>query len=306
MQKSSFQCLPLAACLMMFSSFAGAQVLYGINYSGSDGLSTFNTVSTTSGAATAIGAIGFERCSGMDVSAAGVVYATCERSDGSNTPVLITINVTTGAGTEVGPTGISGSTSDISFRPSDGVLFAYDANNNPDHSLYTINTATGAATLVGDTGLMFAGGNAMSFNLAGVLFHSQFSGGPSPDLNTLDPATGAPTLLGQVTPTTGRFSSMDVNPTSGVLYATENNGSSGGGPTNLVTIDPVTLTSTTVGATLADMDALAFAGAGAGPAATVDLPTMNRAGLFILALGAALLALWTFRSTRPRRSARRH
>lgn len=306
MSKSVMRNMPLAACLVLFSGFASAQVLYGINYAGNDGLSTFNTISTATGAATPVGAIGFERCGGMDVSPAGVIYATCERSDGSNTPVLITINASTGAGTEVGPTGITGAVGDISFRPSDGVLFAYDATNDPDHSLYTLNTSTGAATLVGDTGLSLAGGNAMSFDLGGVLYHSQFTGGPSPDLNTLNTSTGAPTLLGQVTPTTGRYNGMDVNPSSGVLFATENNGSGGSGPTNLVTINPATLTATTIGATLGDLDALAFAGGGAAPAPTVDLPVMGRTGLLILVLGAALAGLWAFRPNRQRRSTRPH
>lgn len=306
MQKSFVRIVPLAACMLLFSGIASAQVLYGINYTGNDGLSTLNTVSTANGAATPIGAIGFQRCGAMDISAAGVLYATCERNDGSNTPVLITIDPTTGAGTEVGPTGITGAVGDISFRPSDGVLFAFDATNDPLHSLYTINTATGAATLVGDTGLSFAGGNAMSFDSAGVLFHSQFTSGPSPNLNTLNTATGAATLVGQVTPSTGRFNSMDANPTSGTLYATENNGAGGTGPTNLVTIDTVGLTATTVGATLADLDALAFqpTGGGGGLVPQIELPTTTVSTLVGLALALALLAFWNFRSRRLRRDGR--
>lgn len=47
------------------------------------------------GAATTIGPIGFERVGGMDFHpVTGVLYAAGERADGSNTPVLITIDVT--------------------------------------------------------------------------------------------------------------------------------------------------------------------------------------------------------------------
>lgn len=62
----------------------------------------------------------------MDFDASGTLYAMCERSDGSNTIVLITIDPSTGAGTEVGPTGLENlgdfsGTHDISFRPSDAL-----------------------------------------------------------------------------------------------------------------------------------------------------------------------------------------
>ena len=88
------------------SSSLVAVVLYGASYAGPDGLATLHVIDAGTGAATAIGLIGFERVSGMDFGPDGVLYATAERADGSDTPVLITIDPVTGAGTEVGPIGI--------------------------------------------------------------------------------------------------------------------------------------------------------------------------------------------------------
>lgn len=275
--------LSIALCL---AGPAAAQTLWGIGFVGDNGPATLYTVSTLTGAATPVGAVGFERCSGMDFDAAGVLYAACERNDGSNTPVLVTVNTTTGAGTEVGPTGFGGAVGDLSLRLSDGVLFAYDANNDPDHTLFTIDTATGAGTIVGDTGLSFAGGNGMTFDLGGTLYHSQFSGGPSPDLNTLNPASGLPTFIGQITPTTARFRAMDVNPTTGVIFGVLNSGSGGGGPTELATIDPAGPTDTVIGTTEPSLDAIAFQPV-LGPPSVLDIPTLDVAGLALLGLAMA-------------------
>jgi len=256
-------------------------VLYGIGFAGADGPATLYTINRATGAGTVVGAVGFERCGGMDFNNAGVLYATCERNDGSNIPVLVRVNTATGAGTEVGPTGLNGAIGDVSFR-ADGTLFAYIASNTPTHMLATINPATGVGTIVGDTGLSFGPGNGMSFDLSGTLFHSQRTLGPSPNLNTLNPATGAVTFVSQIPPVTAHFNAMDADPDSGTMYAVLNQGSSGLGPTSLATIDTVAHTSAVIGLTVPSLDAIAF-----GPAAT-QAPAL---GTFGLALLGALLAL---------------
>jgi hypothetical protein len=277
----------LLLCAVSTLAVAGTaqaqQTLYGMAYMGDNGPATLYTLSTANGTATAVGPTGFERCSGMDFDATSQLYATCERNDGSNIGVLVRINTSTGAGTEVGPTGLPGAVSDISFRPSDGVLFAYEATNDPTHSVYIINTTTGAATLVGDTSLSFAGGNAMAFNSAGTLYHSQFSAGPSPDLNTLNTTTGAATFVQQLTPVTGRFSSMDAQPGTNLLFAMLNSGSGGAGPNELATINPASGAVTVLGQSVNGMDALAFRGViPAGP--PVPLPSLGVLGLISLVL----------------------
>jgi IPTL-CTERM motif len=298
------QTMFLALCAVLAgATVAGAQsVLYGVAYVGPDGLSTLYTIDPANGAATMVGGVGFQRCSGIDFDAAGTLFGTCERNDGSDTPVLVTIDTATGAGTEVGPTGISGSVGDISFRNSDGVLFAYDAANDPVHTLFTLSTATGTATLVGDTGLSTASGNAMSFDLADTLFQSQLETFPNPDLNTLNPATGLPTFVGQLTVSPAavnfpRLNAMDADPVSGVLYGIYNDSPlNGGGPSYLAIVDPVALTATSVGATQGGMDAIAFqpAGGAGGPSA-IEVPTLSAAGLAVLVLLLAVLAVLALR-----------
>jgi len=258
-----------------------AQTLYGITFQGVDGPSTLVEISTTNGAATVIGAVGFERCSGMDFNAAGTLYATCERSDGSDIGVLVTIDPATGIATEIGPTGIDSSISDISFRPVDGALFAYNAFSDPQHTLYTINTNTGAATFVGDTGLGFASGNGMAFDLSGTLLQSQFTGGPSPDLNTLNTTTGQAIFVGQISPLTTRFGALEVHPTTGVIFGALNTGSGGGGPTLLATINTATLTATAIGTTANGLDAIAFAPAPV-PRSVPVIDALGLAGLMLL------------------------
>lgn len=277
-----------AACVLLCGSVQAQSVLYGISYSGSDGPATLHRLNTVNGAASDVGPIGFERCGAMDTSPSGILYATCERSDGSDTPVLITIDIVTGAGTEVGPTGMTGAVGDISFRPSDGVLFAYDATNDPTHSLFTVDTATGAATEVGDTTLSFAGGNGMTFNAGGTLYHSQFSGGPNSDLNTLDPATGAATLVAQIPGVTGRFNAMDEDPDTGVIYAALNEGSGGGGTNSLSILDPAGPSSAVLGASVNGLDAIAF---GPLPPPAAPIPVAGLGGLLAILLGV-LVGTW--------------
>ena len=145
-----------------------AQNLFAIGFTGPNGPASFFTVNRATGAATIIGAVGFERCGSMDVSPMGTVVAVCERSGGSNIPVLITIDPATGVGTEVGPLGLPVA-SDISFQPGSGVLFA----NRIGSTLFTINTTTGVATDIGATGLPNGSGQALGFDQAGTLFESE-------------------------------------------------------------------------------------------------------------------------------------
>jgi hypothetical protein len=276
---------------LLCSAPSFGQTMYGISFVGPDGASTLNTIDPATGIATPVGPLGFERCGAMEADAAGTLYAACERSDGSDIPVLVTVDSASGAATEVGPTGMSGTVGDLSFR-SDGVLFAFDASNDPDHSLFTVDTATGVATLVGNTGLAFAGGNGMTFDGADTLFHSQITGGTGPDLNTLDPSDGSPTFLGEITTTTGRFSAMEFDPSSGLVYGVINEGTGGAGPNSLATLDTAALTSTVIGTSVNGLDAIAVVSSGGGTGLQ-DIPTLDTTGLIgLILLLAAAGAIW--------------
>lgn len=249
--------LALAVALAGFVSAgpaAAVPVLYGAAYNGADGLSTFYSVNATSGAATAIGAIGFERVSGMDFDpGTGVLYAVGERSDGSDVPVLITINLATGAGTEVAalndgdPHLFGDAYTDISFR-SDGTLYAY---LDPGDGLGTIDVVTGALSQLGYTGAGCCG-NGIAFSSGDVLYHAN-----DVALNSLDQLTGAATPLAalafpgvQVFP---RVNAMDFDPATGTLYASVRRDFAN----YLATIDPITGTVSSLGASQNGLDALA-------------------------------------------------
>lgn len=234
--------------------------LFGALFDGSDGLADFYRIDPRSGLATLIGPIGFQRVSAMDFSQDGVLYATGERNDDSDTPVLITINIATGTGTEVGPLGGSatGSISDMSFRPSDNVLFAYDANPS-NHRIFTIDILTGAATLVGNTGFSEASGNALSFNLEDILYQSQLWTDPNPELNTINQMTGLGTFVLDLLVGDGddRFSAMDVHPLTGTMFGLLTEGFPATS-TKLARFNTNTGAVTIIGPTTTNMDALTW------------------------------------------------
>lgn len=178
-------------------------------------------INPSTGAATLIGPIGFNRVGALDVHpTTGVVYATAQRA-ADNVPVLIKINLATGAGIEIGPTAITtGIISDISFR-NDGVLFVYDANP-PDHLLYTANLTTGAAVFVGDPGFNNIGGNGIGHDASGTtLYHSNVNSS-----HTLNQTNGASTPVAAMSfPSSctslgsARIGATDLNATGNVFYS---------------------------------------------------------------------------------------
>ncbi len=252
-------------------------VLYGIAYEhGTGGFdpdapSTLYAVSPSTGASIPVGPVGFLECSGMDQDpATGIMYATCHRP-GDLVQVLVTINLTTGQGTEVGPVvgGNVGSgadrISDISFRNSDSTLYGY---GGPDGPVFTININSGAATQVGpfpshDPPLA---GNTLAFSLTDTLYH-QHVGGPPPSLPptllTVNQNNGAESLVSVIFGPTGnnpRFNAFEFNPSTGTLYGSSVTGNLnlGFGPTLLWTINLGNNIATLQGQTVDGIDALAF------------------------------------------------
>lgn len=243
-------------------------ILYGAAHTGGKfGASTLYTIDPAKGTATPVGPIGFDACSGMDFHpATAILYATCFRPATGPDPgphVLITIDPVTGAGTEVGLTGVevlpSGLTvSDISFRNSDHAMYAY---LKPGDGVGTIKITTGAATELGSSGSV-GSGNGIAFSPADRLFHA--TEGP---LNTLDQKTGAATFVatlsfpvcsgGGFSP---RVNAMDFQPGTGILFGSVNYGevAVGGGPNCLVTINTMTGVVTLIGLTVSGLDALAW------------------------------------------------
>ena len=237
-------------------AFAQGPFLFGATHQGQDGPSTLHTIDPLTGAPSVVGPItGFERVQGMDTAMDGTLFAIAERDDGSDTNVLITIDPDTGAGTEVGPTGL-GTGMGVSFRNSDNVLFIdYWGEGTV---LATVNTQTGAGTDVGPTGT-FGDGNGIAFSPGDELYHAEkgrFS------LHTLNQSTGEATYVTELFYPGGlnwpRINAMDFQPGTGVLFASLNDGEEGSGPNYLATVDTGTGEVTIIGQTVDGLAALAF------------------------------------------------
>src|SRR5689334_22330584 len=92
------------------------QTIYGSAYTGFQGQASLYTINPTNGTATLVGPIGFPRVGAIAFSPSGTLYGVADPVDGP--PVLITINRTTGAGTEIGLLNGSEPVQDMSFRHS--------------------------------------------------------------------------------------------------------------------------------------------------------------------------------------------
>ena len=237
--------------------------LLGSSFSGPNGLATLLKIDPTTGAAGVIGPIGFERVSGMDYDReTGVLYATGERADGSNTNVLIAIDPATGAGNEIGPTGLplvfSTAESDISIRPSDGRIYAY---LEPNDEVGTINPLTGAATFLGNSGVG-GFGNGIAFDNVGVLYHADGS-----NVNTLNQSTGAATVGPALSyvgfpPPAGayRVTAIDTNCDGRFFVSVKDNFGGGGGPSYLGLLNQFSGAVTNIGVSDPKLDALTWTG----------------------------------------------
>ena len=230
------------------------------------GAASLYWIDPTTGAATLVGAIGFNRVGAIAFDpTTGILYG--EGIAGS-THVLLSIDRSTGAGTVIGPTGVNSPFQDISFR-SDGTLYGYNSDNGITvGKVYTLNLSTGAATLIGATG-NFNAGNALAFSRSNVLYTIN-----DLDEETVDQSTGLATTvismnygpLGSIP----RANGMDFDQATGVLWASVVNGNSSGTRTYyLTTIDATTGTATVIGETVGGLDALAIA-----PPPTVNAPTV--------------------------------
>jgi hypothetical protein len=252
--------------------------LFGADNSGQDPTvpSNLYTIDPSTGAATLIGPVtGFSRISGMAFHpTTGTLYATGEEIISEfPTPVLLIINPCTGAGTRVGILGIQGNPglisniTDISFHPTNNVLFAYRKQDSGDQ-VGTIDVNSAEFFIVASYPAAVRQGNGIAFSPAGgpnpvVIYHGSQEG-----LATINPTTGTRVLLGafswpaeiQCIETQGcrRPNAMDFQPTTNTLFASINTLDSGLSGNFLATINTTTRAVTSVGATVARLDAIAF------------------------------------------------
>jgi hypothetical protein len=112
-----------------------------------------------------IGRLGFSDVYALGFGQDGTLLGV---EDADSEGALISINLTTGAGTLVGDSGLEG-IFDIASDPAGSGLYAADGNN---FSLYKLNVATGAGTLVGSY--------EADANIAGLAFLAPASAVPEP------------------------------------------------------------------------------------------------------------------------------
>lgn len=164
------------------------RLLYGMAHLGPTSPNLLYTLDPETGEATQVGSTGTSilRISAMALSNEGVMYAVGWRPEpgGGETHVLATLDLETGAATEVGPTGLEDFVgvfpqrmvmSDLTFSGC-GELFAYTF---PGGGLATIDVDTGAATQripPGFPGTGFHNGGGLDFSPFGFLFHGGDSG----------------------------------------------------------------------------------------------------------------------------------
>jgi len=262
-------------------------VLFGLAHSGSDGPSTLFSIDKTTGVATPIGATGFERCSGMDFNPGdSTMYATCERSDGSDTLVLVSINLSTGAATEVGIVGshsFGETVADISFRNLDNTLYAYLEDND---GLGTIAVGTGTLTELGSTGVNCCG-NGMGFDPADTLHHTN-----QDTMGTLDQVIGSQTdgpdmVFSPPMDDFPRINAMDWDDSTSTMFGSCNDGTAGSPENYLCTVALGSGITTVIGPTEDGLDAIAFFPVVAVGGSDVSISTTS-----LLLAGVQSVSMW--------------
>ncbi len=241
------------------ASGGDVRIRHGIIYGAANvgwGPSTLYTLDPATGVAAAVGPVGLNHVTGMDFDPlSGVLYGVGNRpSDG--TWILLTIDPTTGAGSEVCPITpwphpYGNSISDISFR-GDGVLYAYLESGD---GLGTLDTATCTLTPLGPTNTSDTG-NGIGFTPGDTLYHAN-----EWSLNTLDQATGNATLVTTMAYPPGvnpRLSALGYDPASGAMYGALVEGSGGDDFNALARVDLATGAVTRIGQSVTGLGALAI------------------------------------------------
>jgi hypothetical protein len=217
----------------------------------------------------------------------GVLYGSTANNVAATEARLVMINPANGRVTVVGQfnAGNSGTGAatmgDLAFD-SAGNLYGVGTVGGPN--LYKIDLITGKATVTGNSGPTFTEGGALAVSPAGVFYGNANSGA----YGTYNPTTGAFTAItNPVEPIGGAFAAFDFN-SNGVLYGLDLGPNSSGKATHLTTINPATGAVTDLGASVAQLDAIAF---------QAPVPEAGTLGLLG---GAATLALRGRRARRRR------
>jgi len=119
----------------------------------------------------------------------GKLFATTSATDPNFPAGLIEINTVTGAGAEIGETGLAAAAT--LTVDSAGQLYTWSPGNR---GLATINKVSGVATLVGSSGLESTWALGLDFNALGDLVLVNGDG----QIYEIDPGTSAASLIGNI------------------------------------------------------------------------------------------------------------
>ncbi|MCB0597479.1 MAG: HYR domain-containing protein [Lewinellaceae bacterium] len=230
---------------------------------GPDELSALLVLDPGTGLAFPFGSIGYERCTNMEFDpATGLIYAACERNDGSDQRVLLTFDILGPALVELGPisgpdlqdpSGMDIPVFDLAFTAS-GDLYLTSFSNNACVALFAVDKQTGAVSLVGDPNVgtaTCAPGNAFDIDAAGQGWHTNVDDSPlggDGTLYSLDTGTGVSTpaaplsYVGFPPSAFGGYilTSMDIDPATGAAYVTVADGGGAFGISYLGVLDLAT------------------------------------------------------------------
>jgi hypothetical protein len=186
----------------------------------------------------------------------GVLYGSTGNSEAGKEAILVSINPATALVTvigtfDAGPVNSSGkpaTMADLAFD-SAGNLYGVGSIGGPQ--LYSINTATAKATVIGSTGLTSTSGGGLGISPA-----SEYFGSPtSTRFGTYNSVTGAFTnIVAPTRPVGGAYAALAFD--GSVLYGL--NLGSTPTDTRLVIFDKVTGAISELGASAANLDAIAF------------------------------------------------
>ena len=228
-------------------------ILYASKHIGKDDPSTLFTIDPITAEASMIGDIGFERVGALDIDPhSGRLYGTGERTDGSDTPVLLSIDMVTGKGSEIGPMEILKPIGDISFRNSDSVLYTFGSYAD----VHTVNTISGEVTLLGTALTVPESGNSLTFSPADQLYNAGVK------LYTVNQATGLASHLSDLTFSLAaeeyqRLPGMDFDPSTSRYYVIVKDGFPPDYKTYLGTLEVGSGMVTIIGQTQNGLDGLA-------------------------------------------------